>query len=880
MASRRATRTRTGEENEGGNDVIEEEMNKWRKVAEMIGESLEFVCSMGLQERNDLLQLLPTDDDDNDKDATVDELLGTDDEDDNKKVKRTRPLDPETDEEEEPSKKAKISDQNGSNHKRFVSFSNDDENNDEAMTPQKAFHLQNQKSTATSPYFSKYVATSPSSSKLTPKNNLSPKSNFKFFPAGSQSSQVVDGSNEGSQSPIIKGRAKKEPRRSQGMFDEQQVDTNNYDQLESEKEEDIELQIGSQESLTENFDESQNLLVDDTATVIQETPDDSPLFERDNDDKNTEAINKLLDADTQEVETASEPSTSKRKLSEDFEKTNLKKMTRNAVIDKISTWKYKFGDINFLKQSVLSTEDCFDMMNMEENPEKYKFKKALTEDTLGKQVAVHLEDVKQLFSAVKHIKGQSDIHDRPGLVTVRSGKWDGGFGQVKREPKTSGSSRTQKLVKAQNYLSARGRNTRAKVKEEEEEVNIEVDDSSDDFEDTKEEASAEDSDWYPGNEKAKKGRTRNLSGEKSRHSSGEKSKHPSGGRTRKPSGEKKKLFSEAQLKERMEDSPLEEESEENGRQWLGKGANGKGRGKGTRGRGRGKTSAMGDNRGDEEISFLERGLKKSKIVLEEPEEKSAAAQSMDKEKRINDKINNTSSSARAFYGQNAGYDPLANARPIGGESSRRCYPPSSRRPSTPFADRRAEADRKAEEQSDDDDDEIEVIAEVPSPHLKNLGNGRNDLNRRHSSSSQGRHPSGEDGRRPSGEDGRRPRGEDGRRSINAESFEKLAQLGNVSLTFVEPGGSGDSSQDIKVKEKAKGECPMCAKVFWMTELEHHAAECDGETSQQQTRQQQQQQQQTKLCPICLNLTPTSTFPAHCKACRQEELERNRPRTRS
>jgi len=321
---------------------------------------------------------------------------------------------------------------------------------------------------------------------------------------------------------------------------------------------------------------------------------------------------------------------------------------------------------------------------------------------------------------------------------------------------------------------------------------------------------------------------------------------------------KKKLFSEAQLKERMEDSPLEEESEENGRQWLGKGANGKGRGKGTRGRGRGKTSAMGDNRGDEEISFLDRGLKKSKIVLEEPEEKSAAAQSMDKEKRINDKINNTSSSARAFYGQNAGYDPLANARPIGGESSRRCYPPSSRRPSTPFADRRAE------EQSDDDDDEIEVIGEVPSPHLKNLGNGRNDLNRRHSSSSQGRHPSGEDGRRPSGEDGRR--------SINAESFEKLAQLGNVSLTFVEPGGSGDLSQDIKVKEKAKGECPMCAKVFWMTELEHHAAECDGETSQQQ--------QQTKLCPICLNFTPTSTFPAHCKACRQEELERNRPRTRS
>jgi len=296
MASRRATRTRAGEENEGGNDVIEE-MNKWRKVAEMIGESLEFVCSMGLQERNDLLQLLPTDDDDNDKDATVDELLGTDDEDDNKKVKRTRPLDPETDDEEEPTKKAKISDQNGSNHKRFVSFSNDDENNDEAMTPQKAFHLQDQKSTATRTDFSKYVATSPSSSKLTPKNNLSPKSNFKFFPAGSQSPKVVGGSNEGSQSPIIKGRAKKEPRRSQGMFDEQ-VDTNNYDQLESEKEEDLELQIGSQESLTENFDESQNLLEDDTATVIQETPDDSPLFERDNDEDNTEAINKLLDADT------------------------------------------------------------------------------------------------------------------------------------------------------------------------------------------------------------------------------------------------------------------------------------------------------------------------------------------------------------------------------------------------------------------------------------------------------------------------------------------------------------------------------------------------------------------------------------------------------
>jgi len=46
-----------------------------------------------------------------------------------------------------------------------------------------------------------------------------------------------------------------------------------------------------------------------------------------------------------------------------------------------------------------------------------------------------------------------------------------------------------------------------------------------------------------------------------------------------------------------------------------------------------------------------------------------------------------------------------------------------------------------------------------------------------------------------------------------------------SLMETETGN--DSLPDIKVKNDAKGRCPMCQKEFWMVELGGHAADCEG-----------------------------------------------------
>jgi len=85
----------------------------------------------------------------------------------------------------------------------------------------------------------------------------------------------------------------------------------------------------------------------------------------------------------------------------------------------------------------------------------------------------------------------------------------------------------------------------------------------------------------------------------------------------------------------------------------------------------------------------------------------------------------------------------------------------------------------------------------------------------------------------------------------------------IQVTVKSPEKSKASDGELQIKKGMQGECPMCQKKFWMTELESHAAECEGKPSQQKTL----------LCPICLNFLPRSTFQAHCKACRQEEMDR-------
>jgi len=62
---------------------VEEETLQWGKVAEMIGSTLEDVCNMGSEERNDLLSLLPSE---NSQFVNVNELLGEDENSDAKKL--------------------------------------------------------------------------------------------------------------------------------------------------------------------------------------------------------------------------------------------------------------------------------------------------------------------------------------------------------------------------------------------------------------------------------------------------------------------------------------------------------------------------------------------------------------------------------------------------------------------------------------------------------------------------------------------------------------------------------------------------------------------------------------------------------------------------
>lgn len=813
MATKRATRSRSGEDHDGVTDVIEEEMNKWRAVAEMIGETLENVCNMGHHERNQLVLLLPADVDFNEKDATIDEkdatideLLGSEDEDENRTSKRLRPHDLICDEATDQSKKLKLSYQNGNNDK-----------SDNVSSP-SSIHV--------TPDLSEFVSTPLSSQEPTntpPQNHVRP--NFKDGFGAKQGVNKTTFADDQIRSPIFKGRTKKEIKQRHESFGAEQ----GKEESELDSQSNAKLQLDSEEE-----EDSQNLLdddVNDVITSIPDTPDDSPVYdvdpyssirtvniETDDEEKNTVAINKLLDDDTLEVKMAT--NLENHNLNNSVEMVQENKLIRNAVIDKITGWKhdYKLSDISYLKESVPSHQECFTVM--EQNPIKYKFLKVRTQVNIGLEAKSRVENLQGFYRAVKHIKKQSRPGDTPHLVAIST------VAGIKSE---SRGGNTPDLVAVlahkweikeelgQDYSrrpnlglctrKTRGRARSSVQQNDKEELNIQVDDSSDDFEDNK---TAVDNDWHPDN-KNQRTVKRRLAGEKCRYLSGGKTRNISGG-----SGGKK---SEAQ---RLEDYPREEEIFTNEKQWLGKetigkAIRGKQNGGGGFGRDKLKVEKINPNFTFKSLTdnFIDRGIQKSKFVLKEADKK-------ERERKIEYKINKPRSVVS---------DNLAVGSPP----------------------------QKAS------DDEVEVIGQVapsPSPSGRTNRSTAEQLRRKSGGETIQRQSGGETIRRPSGgetirrpsggetiqrpsggETIRRPSGgETIRRSIDSESLDALSQLGNVTVTRsreedTEAGlpEANHGFHNIQPKQKDRGECPMCQREFWMNELEPHAAECQGRVNHELRR---------------------------------------------